>query len=159
MFDDFGLLIEYEDDADDNTTFFVSLVLLDFYELKFKKLQTVEYFGTNLLIDVNKLDPAEFVLHLETDGEWFTRICCVVGKSFVAGEPIQLLYPCSYFDGHFYFWFHSEVESDLIHVRSFFVFYLIFEHFRKLSFMSTASNEEPMKLLSWACQKDTTCAE
>jgi hypothetical protein len=114
--DNFGVLAERENDADDNTTFFVSLVVLDFYTLTFKKLQTIEYTGTTLSIRVNKLDPAEFVLQLQIGNEEFMRVCKVVGTSIVIGEPVQLPCPCAYFDGRFYALIYIENEYSLIHV-------------------------------------------
>jgi hypothetical protein len=100
----FGILVDYGFSLDrDRIPHFVSLIYLDVYNAKWTKLQTVEYQCERLRIMVNKIDPAEFVIRLEINGEYSVRICKVIGKEFVVGNPIDIPFAYeSYCDGRFY---------------------------------------------------------
>jgi hypothetical protein len=112
----FGIIVERDEDAEDNTRHVVSLIFLDLYRLNCKKLQTVEYVGNYIDIVTNKFDPTEFVLRLSIGAEHFSRICKIIGKEIVVGDPIQLPYPCSYFEGRFYGLLVYANQSGLIRV-------------------------------------------
>jgi hypothetical protein len=114
--DCFGILIERGEDAGNNTRYVVSLVFLDLYRLTCKKLQTFEYVGSDVSIFLNKFDPMEFVLHLSIGDEHFMRICKIVKTKIVVGDPIQLSYPCAYFESSFYQLLYHADQSGLIRV-------------------------------------------
>jgi hypothetical protein len=68
-----------------------------------KKFQTDEYSCSAFKIILNKLDPAEFVLHLSTIDGHSAQICNVIGKKVVVGDAFELSrYFQAYFDGYLY---------------------------------------------------------
>lgn len=103
-------MVEREDDAGEDTAFFLSLIWLDLYDATCLKLQTIEYRCRYLSIIMNKLDPTEFVVKLRIGNDFFARICKLLGKKMVVGEAILVpLSFDSYFEGNFY-----ELESLLV---------------------------------------------
>jgi hypothetical protein len=112
LFGSFGLVVERKDFQNSNSLSFVSLIELDFYGVTCKKLQTIEYDCNRVEILVNKFDATDFVLHLWTNGEYVARICKLVDKSILVGDPIQLPYGFeSYFGGFLYYIGHA-VRTD-----------------------------------------------
>jgi hypothetical protein len=112
----FGILVERDEYAGNNTRHVISLVFIDLYRLNCKKLYTVEYVGSSVLIIPNKLDPTKFVLWLSIGDECFARICQIVGKKIVINDSIQFPWYCSYFKNCFYAMEYHPTQSGFISV-------------------------------------------
>jgi hypothetical protein len=118
LFGNFALFLEYDNAERLNSLYFVSLVALDFYNVTFEKLHTLEYSCSGVEILVNKFDSTNFVLRLWTDNGYVARICKINKKSILVGDPIYLpRYFESYFGGFLYYiGAFGEVENDWIEV-------------------------------------------
>jgi hypothetical protein len=102
--DDFGILIEFQ-----NEMSFISLIFLDLYAQTVQKLTTIEHRCRYAVILVNQSDPSQFALDFDIDGEWSIQLCKVVKTEIILTEVINLPFGLSHFyDGRIY----GFVEDD-----------------------------------------------
>jgi hypothetical protein len=79
------------------------LDFLDFHRRSLQKLDTIQRQCESLGIIVNKMEPTEFALIININGELFAQTCTVVHTTIVARDSIEMTFlPWAYFDGWFY---------------------------------------------------------
>jgi hypothetical protein len=104
--DDCAIIVEYEFVGDNEATFFISLVQLDWHEMTFRKLDTIERRWLPPKIIVNKADPTEFCLQVGIEADLIAvRFCKVDRTKLIIGDALEInfdFYFQSYHNGRLY---------------------------------------------------------